>query len=191
MEPVRAFIAIELPAELKESLRQLETGLKSGARLPVKWVDPGSMHLTLKFLGNVNADRLGDIVGVMEKAAAGIPPFILEVGGLGAFPDLQRVQVVWVGVGGDTECLNRLQQSIESGLAPLGFAAEPRKFAPHLTLARVRDRASYEERQDFGRLIERNSFSGAVINVNSVNLMRSQLTGVGPIYTQIGSVNLK
>jgi len=192
MEQIRSFIAIELPGELKSGLSQLQAQLKAAGHAPVKWVDPYSSHLTLKFLGNIAADRVGEITRVMEAAAREISPFHLEVRGLGAFPNLRRVQVVWVGVGGEVEQLGQLQRSIESGLAPLGFAPESREFRPHLTIARLRERASLDEQQSFGQLIGSTGFETVYrFGVDSVNLMRSQLTREGAIYTRISSARLK
>ena len=192
MEQIRSFIAIELPGELKSGLSQLQAQLKAAGHAPVKWVDPYSSHLTLKFLGNIAADRVDEITRVMEAAAREISPFRLEVGGLGAFPNLRRVQVVWVGVGGEVEQLGQLQRSIESGLAPLGFAPESREFRPHLTIARLRERASLDEQQSFGQLIGSTGFETVYrFGVDSVNLMRSQLTREGAIYTRISSARLK
>ena len=191
MEQIRSFIAIELPDELKSGLLRLQTQLKAAGHTSVKWVDPYSIHLTLKFLGNIAADRVGEITGVMETAARGISPFRLEVSGLGAFPNLRRVQVVWVGIRGEVDKLSQLQRSIDSGLAPLGFATESREFKPHLTIARLREWASLEERQNFGQLIANTGFEAVYrFGVDSVNLMRSQLTREGAIYSRLSSVGL-
>ena len=192
MEQVRCFIAIGLPDEIKEGLVQLQAQLKSGNQPGVKWVDPYGIHLTLKFLGSVAADRIDPITGAMGEAAQGIPPFRLKVEGLGVFPSLRRVQVVWVGVSGEVDRLAQLQQRIESNLAGLGFAPERRRFTPHLTLARLRDRASLDERQRFGQLIAGTKFELAYsFQVDAISLMRSQLTREGAIYSRISAVELK
>jgi len=192
MEQVRSFIAIELSEELKQELIQLEAQLKLGKQPWVKWVDPYSIHLTLKFLGSIAADKIGDITRAMEAAAQGISPFHLEVRDLGVFPNLRRVQVVWVGVGGEVDKLGQLQQRIESDLAPLGFAPESRPFTPHLTLARLRDWAPLDERQRFGQLIASTKFEAVhSIKVDAISLMRSQLTREGAIYSRVSSVRLK
>jgi len=191
MEQVRSFIAIELPDELKLELAQLEAQLKSGKQPWVKWVDPYGIHLTLRFLGNVAINMLGDITRAMELAVEGIPPFHLEVKELGFFPNLRRVQVAWVGVSGEVDKLSQLQQRIESNLVPLGFVSELRPFVPHLTLARLRDQASLAERQKFGQLIASTKFESArSIKVDAISLMRSQLTREGAIYSRISSVGL-
>jgi len=190
MEQIRAFIAIELPDAVKRELGQLEAQLKSGKQSWVKWVDPNSIHLTLKFLGNITSNSIVEITRAIEEAARGIPPFQLEVKGVGVFPNLKRVQVVWVGLSGEVDKLSQLQQRLESTLEHLGFAPERRKFTPHLTVARVRDQASGEERQRFGQLIAGTSFDGGTIKVEAINLMRSQLTREGAIYSRISSVRL-
>jgi 2'-5' RNA ligase len=192
MEQVRSFIAIELPDELKVGLSQLQSRLRLGNQPWVKWVDPHSIHLTLKFLGNIAVDRIGEITKAMEDSAQGITPFHLEVKEPGVFPNLRRVQVAWVGIKGEVDKLGQLQQRIESNLARLGFAPELRPFTPHLTLARLRSQASPNERQRFGQLIIDTKFEADYsIKVDSISLMSSQLTREGAIYNQISSVKLK
>ena len=191
MEQVRSFIAIELPGELKLGLIQLQSRLKLGKQPWVKWVEPHSIHLTLKFLGSIPVDKIGEITRAMEEAAQGIPPFHLEVSDLGVFPNLRRVQVAWVGISGQLDKLGQLQQGIESNLARLGFTSESRPFTPHLTLARLRQQASLEERQKFGQLIAGTKFEAVyAIEVDAISLMRSQLTREGAIYSRISSVGL-
>jgi len=191
MEQIRSFIAIELPNRLRLELGQLEAQLKLGKQPWVKWVNPDSIHLTLKFLGNIASDRTGEITRAMEAAAQGIPSFHLEVKDLGVFPNLKRVQVVWVGISGEVDKLGEFQQRLESNLAYLGFAPESRPFTPHLTLARLRNQASLDERQRFGQLIAETRFDAGSIKVDAINLMRSQLTREGAIYSRISSVRLK
>jgi 2'-5' RNA ligase len=192
MEQIRSFIAIELPDEVKSALTQLQAQLKTGKQLPVKWVDPYSIHLTLKFLGNIDLNKIREVTGAMEAAAQGISPFKLEIKDLGVFPNLKRVRVVWVGVSGEVAQLSQLQQRTESNLAPLGFAREARSFTPHLTLARVREQASPDEQQSFGELIASTKFETVYeFDVDSINLMKSQLTREGAIYSRISSIKLK
>jgi 2'-5' RNA ligase len=190
MEQIRSFIAVELPEEIKTRLEQLEAQLKSETQTRVKWVDPNSIHLTLKFLGNIDAGRTGEIIGAMEEAVKGIPPFRLAVKELGVFPNVRRVQVAWVGLSGEVDKLRQVQQRLESNLEQLGFAAESRAFTPHLTIARIRNQASPDERQKFGQLITGTSFDAGEISVDAISLMRSQLTRQGAIYSRLGSAGL-
>ena len=192
MERVRSFIAIELPDELKAEIDQLQARLKLGEQSWVKWVDPYSIHLTLKFLGNITVDMTPEITKAMEAAVQGITPFHLKVKELGVFPNLRRVQVAWVGMGGEINKLSQVQQRIDTNLAPLGFATEERAFTPHLTLARLRDQASLDERERFGKLIADTRFEAVhSVNVAAISLMKSQLTREGAIYTRISSVRLR
>jgi len=206
MEQVRSFIAVELPDELRQTLSRLETQLKSAAPPGIKWVDPHSIHLTLKFLGDIAVDRVEEISGAIAQSAAGIPPFHLAIKDLGVFPNLRRPQVAWVGLSGETEklgqlqkqiesCLEKLgqlQKQIESCLARLGFAAESRPFTPHLTIARLRNQVSPQERQKFGQLIASTSFKAAcIVLVDTISLMRSRLTREGAVYSRISNVSLK
>ena len=191
MEQVRSFIAIELPGDLKIVIARLQGELKAGSRAPVKWVNPENTHLTLKFLGNIDRAVVDDIKNSLREAARGISVIQLGAEGLGVFPNNTRVQVVWVGLTGELDKLQKLQQRIDDELAPLGFSAEKRAFSPHLTIARLRDRATANDRQDMGMLIENTKFESSFdFLVKSVNLMKSQLTGEGPIYSLLGSVNL-
>jgi 2'-5' RNA ligase len=192
MEQIRSFIAIELPDELRLALRRLQSQLRTGSHASVKWVDPYGIHLTLKFLGSIGTDMVGRITAALEEAVRGIPPFHLEISGLGAFPGLKRVQVVWVGVTGEVGRLSQLQQAIESSLKPLGFAPESRPFTPHLTLARLRDRATPGERQSLGQLIADTRFEITYrLAVDAIHLMKSQLTRDGAVYSQISKIELK
>jgi 2'-5' RNA ligase len=192
MEEVRSFIAIELSAEVKKALRELQAQLKAASQAPIKWVDPENIHLTLKFLGNVAAGRIEEIAAAMTSAVQGTSPFKLEVKELGVFPNPRRVQIVWVGLGGEVEKLAALQKRIESAMARLGFAPENRRFTPHLTLARLRDRATPPERERLGQIIAETEFGSAQsFTVDSVKLMKSQLTPEGPIYSRLSSAELR
>ena len=192
MEQIRSFIAIELPDEVRKVLAHIEAQLKKGRHSCAKWVDPYSIHLTLKFLGDIAADKIGDITKTIEKSSQGIPPLHLEVKELGVFPNFKRVRVVWVGMSGEVDRLIQFQKRIEAELAALGFAPESRPFTPHLTLARVREGGSPAEQQNFGQLIADTKFEAVCgFTADSISLMRSQLTSQGAIYSRISSVKLK
>ena len=192
MEQIRSFIAIELPDELRRELGHIQARLKSPEQPSVKWVDAGSIHLTLKFLGSIAADRTNAITGAINEAVRGIAPFSLTARGLGVFPNPRRPQVIWVGVGGEVAKLEQLKQRLEARLIPLGFAAETRPFSAHLTLARLRPQASPAERQGIGRRVTATDFTATnAIEVAAICLMRSQLTPKGAIYHRLSSAVLK
>jgi 2'-5' RNA ligase len=192
LDQIRAFIAIELSHEIKQVLERAQSQLKSRSRASVKWVEPKSIHLTLKFLGNIETGMVSKVNATLENAVAGIKPFKLGPGGLGVFPNLGRVRVVWIGLEGETDRLIYLQNRIENELQILGFSAEARGFSPHLTLGRVRDDAAPVERQELGKLIgEIKPEIAGMMMVNSIKLIKSQLTPTGPIYTILSSIEFK
>lgn len=192
MELVRSFIAIELPADVRAELASIEEKLKVRRHPFVKWVDPESIHLTLKFLGSVSGETIPEIVEAMSLVAQPVSPFTLQIGGTGAFPNWQRPQVVWVGVGGEMGRLTTLQRELEAALSPLGFPPESRPFSPHLTLGRLRERVTPEDRRRFGLWAQSVKFGASLsFEVNAVRLMKSQLTSSGPIYSELALVQLK
>ena len=154
MEQIRSFIAIELPEEIKTSLEQVQQILKSGDPGCAKWVDPAGMHLTLKFLGNVGEDTVDYILKSMEEACKGISSFNLELKNLGAFPNLRRVQVVWVGMMGNLDKLSSLQKNLETSLSPLGFTpGKPPLYASFDFSQSYEKLHSLWQRQALGELI--------------------------------------
>ncbi len=148
---LRLFIACELPDEALNALGQVQDDLQRAGAEQVRWVRPEGIHLTLKFLGNVEAALVDDVIASLSAC---IQPFVFRMrpdrlGGFGG----RRLRVVWVGLDGQTQELSELAKTVERALEPLGFPAERRPFAPHLTLARVRDRASATERERLSSLL--------------------------------------
>lgn len=191
-EQVRSFIAIELPEDVKRGICQLQSALKGPLQTCAKWVDPDSIHLTLKFLGNVEISKIDAVAAAMQDTTSSFEGFRLQISGLGAFPNVKRIQIIWVGIQGDLEKLLALQKFLDANLAKLGYLAEKRAFVPHLTLARVRDYASPAERLALGDLVDRTKNDSVfTIEVSSLSLMRSQLTPKGAIYSRLRSIPLK
>jgi 2'-5' RNA ligase len=191
-EQIRTFIAIELPPELKAELTRLQNKLRSSCGNSARWVDPNSIHLTLKFLGNVPLDKVDEVVKAIEKAEVGTPPFQITVRGCGCFPNALRPQVAWVGLTGDLKSLNDLVRKLDTTLARLGFKPEGRAFTPHLTLARLRDTASPVERQAIGEAVGRCPIEiSTPVDASEICLMRSELTPRGSIYTRLATVKLE
>lgn len=185
---MRLFIAIELPEGIKQAIAGLQDRLKAGGAR-ANWTRPGGIHLTLKFLGEVEEAKVPAIVRALDDAARGTGPLRIEVTGAGAFPHTRAPRVLWLGVAGDTGKLAALQARIEDAMAGLGFEREARKFSPHLTLARIRfakPRDNWQQRIDDIRNIALGSFEAS-----SVSLMQSELKREGAVYTEIRRFELR
>src|SRR5437762_1995995 len=137
---IRAFIAVELPDETRHIVASRQDDLKRAmgrAEGGVRWSRPEGVHLTLQFLGNVHTNTIPRIEQAIRDACDGAKPARLSLEGAGAFPNLARPRVVWIGLSGDVSPLQTLQANISANLKTLGF--EPDKpFQPHITLGRVR-----------------------------------------------------
>ncbi len=193
MERIRAFIAIELPIEIKDALAAAQHELQradAGAARGVRWVAPGSIHLTLKFLGDTPTDKVEAIRQAIVQAAGNMAPIALRLGGVGCFPNPRQPRVLWVGLEGDLAALSRLQAAIESTVSPLGFPSEKRPFSPHLTLGRVRDDATPDHRRRLAAAISTLRPSTAHFTATAVSLMRSDLRPEGAVYTRLAEVEL-
>lgn len=154
------------------------------------WVRPESIHLTLKFLGEIDDAKALKVSAELQKAAEGIGPFNLEVGGVGCFPNARAPKVVWAGIKESVE-LSKLQKKIDERLSSIGFEAEKRPFTPHLTLCRIK---SAEEGRALGRLVTE-AASGeqakAAFTAGSFVFMKSVLKPSGAEHTAIKEFALK
>ncbi|MDE2939573.1 MAG: RNA 2',3'-cyclic phosphodiesterase [Chloroflexota bacterium] len=186
---VRVFVALDLPDLAKAVLRQTVQELESVLPAGVRWVDPGGIHLTLKFLGDVDTGSVDLLLGAMDKAARkfGTRSFPLSLSALGVFPNAREPRVLWAGVEGDLEALARLQLLMDEALSEVGFARERRPFRPHLTLGRVRDQVSQPERKRIGEVMGKARLAGDHCwEAREIHLIRSTLTPGGAIYDSIG-----
>jgi 2'-5' RNA ligase len=136
---VRCFVAIPLPDEVKAKVAavQAEARRRCGD-VDMRWTRPASLHLTLKFLGSVPAERLGAVRTALERVVDGVHLPLLSLAGLGAFPEPRRARVLWLGVTDGAAALVELAAAVDRASAVLGFEPERHPFAPHLTLGRVR-----------------------------------------------------
>ncbi len=193
MKQIRTFIAIELDETIKDALADLQGQLK--AKVPqgsVRWVRPEGIHLTLKFLGDVPADRIEEVEQALTQAGVGFSSFLFSVGGLGCFPNPRRPRVVWVGVQEDSGTLPRLQKAIDDAMEKLGFPPEGRRFHAHLTLGRTQRRASSGDVRRLGQLVGETDIGESLgqMEARSVNLMKSDLRPTGAVYTQLAAAKL-
>ncbi len=186
-EAMRTFIAIVLSQEVHKALGDLIGRLRAGPGGEAgRWVRPESIHLTLKFLGDVPSTKLEAVYAAVQRACATVPPFEMMVEGVGCFPNARRPRVVWAGVREETGRLEALQRAVEREAAKEGFAPEDRAFTPHLTLARIKDRADRAEIEALGRAVSQEQFAlAAPVRVEEVYVMKSDLRPEGAIYTPL------
>jgi 2'-5' RNA ligase len=189
---LRLFVAIELPADVLSTLNDLQHELQRDAALArLRWVRAEGIHLTLKFLGAVPAEKRGGIEAAVQRAVAGITPFELRFGKLGTFGSRRSPRVLWVDVAGDTQTLARLQEQVERELAPLGFPSEGRTFSAHLTLARVPPERAADASEALAETVAKNEAPRGAIAAKELALMKSDLRPGGAVYTQLFAARLE
>ena len=190
-EQLRLFVAVTLPAEARDAIARLIQGLRAADLTGVRLVDPDGVHLTLKFLGNVDSSRVPALTDALDAVGEDAVPFALHLRGVGVFPDRRSPRVLWAGVSGDTDALAALARRVDDASATVGFPRERRPYSPHLTLARLRDRASEDERQRAGSVLAHFGLApGKSFAVEALHLIKSTLTPSGPIYDTVHTVTL-
>ncbi len=187
MAKLRTFIAFHLPGPVREHIRDIQDRLRPcGFRM--RWVRPESVHLTLKFLGDIDPAAVEPITGALSEAVAGVPPVRLSLGGIGVFPTVRRARVLWVGLRGDTHPLIQIQKRIDTVMEGCGFPRETRPFKAHLTLGRAKGvldpRRLAEIIEDFADM-EAEPFTA-----DEVILYRSELKPDGAVYTRLSAAVL-
>ena len=179
MERLRTFISIDIdePTVVNE-LTKLQGELKS-ADPAIKLVEPQNIHLTLRFLGEIDVGLVEGVKDVLNKVK--FKPFEMELGGVGCFPNMNRPRVIWVGLLKGVEEVRRLHEDIERGLRGLGFRPDPKGFEPHITIARVKRL----NRELVNKLMEVRDLVFGKILVKAIKLKKSTLTPRGPIYESL------
>lgn len=187
---LRVFLAVELSLDLCRKVGELQHQLRS--IMPnVNWVRPESIHLTLKFLGNVDTGMVEQVLTALEPIRQSQPPFTLEIQGLGVFPHLRRPRILWIGCTGDIPALVNLVSGIEGMLNPLGFPPEEKPYYPHLTLARIKqDNSQVGGVLTHSGLLEQPQYLG-ILPIARITLFRSDVSQFGAEYTALGTVAFK
>jgi 2'-5' RNA ligase len=177
---MRLFIAIEIPEDIRNEVVAVEEKLGSFYR--AKWVEKDNIHLTLKFLGDVEEKGLKDIKNIVSEISKKNSGFDLNLENIGGFPNLKRPRVLWIGVGQGKENTVSLIEQLEKEFARLGIQPEKRKKTPHITIGRVKgliERGGEKEREDVNKL----TYKSRVFRVDTVSIIKSVLTPRGAIYT--------
>ena len=178
---MRCFVAVELPGHMREEIGRLQGGIATdGLRL----VKPELVHITIKFLGDVPQEKVGQVAEALGKVT--FAPFPVRVLGMGAFPG-RAVRVVWLGLEGNFQ---ELYQKVEQALKPLGFAPEVRGFSPHVTLGRVARPGAEMNQLLYARIANFSGLDLGSFTVDRFYLKKSTLTRGGPIYEDLAAFPL-
>jgi RNA 2',3'-cyclic 3'-phosphodiesterase len=183
---MRTFIAIPLPAECRLMLDKMQQSLRVH-RAEVRWVAIPSIHLTLKFLGEVDPEIIPKLSESIAGASKSERPFEIRLQGLGCFPNLRVPRVVWCGINGETDRLSGLQRKVEIACAEYGFVPEDRAFKPHLTLGRVNGKRNLQPLLD---CIKIGSDLESRLRADHFNIYKSVLKPQGAEYTVLKTINL-
>jgi 2'-5' RNA ligase len=184
---IRSFLAIELPKPILRKIEEVQGDLRL-THADVRWVSPEKIHLTLKFFGSIEESRIDSIFKSIEEPIQNTLPFSLKVRGVGAFPQMRNLRVIWMGLVEEREAFSSLQKQIEAQLEKIGFQPEDRSFHPHLTLGRMR--SSRGKGNLVGRIEKYKEEEFGDLRVERVVLFKSDLKPSGPIYTPLGGVKL-
>ena len=188
---IRCFIAVELDAGVRRELGVLQdrlSGRLAGDDKAIKWVRPELIHLTIKFLGDVEDSRIDGVCRAAAAAASEVEPFEFGIADVGCFPPDRPARVVWAGVTDQTQMLGALHQAIDANLTEIGFAPDGRKFSPHLTLARIKNAKLGRQVQDLIVALKPVTLQGQA--VDTITVMTSELSRTGPAYTPLHHARL-
>ena len=178
-ETIRAFIAIELSDQIKETIRNFQEHLKP-LGCDISWVKPENVHLTLKFLGDVKTKMLPSVTETLGDVCKDLRPFDPSLTQPGVFPDLRHPRVIWVGLDDTQRNLERMAESLETALGNIGFKKERRDFQAHITIGRIRTLKNIEQ---LCEAIKKLSVPpGVKQSVGQIILFKSILTPQGSIY---------
>lgn len=182
---MRAFISVDIGAlpgivTILDDLKNTDADLRL--------VKPEKVHLTLKFLGEIDENRIDEIVVAMEDSVKDVSPFRIKLRGVGVFPSMNYMRVVWVGVE-NAEKLGVIAERLENELSNVGFKREKRKFSPHVTVGRVKSQKNKGVLQNF--LNENKEKDFGELNVKSIRLKKSVLTSKGPEYSTVKEMSFQ
>lgn len=186
-EEIRAFLALDLPEDVTCFLGNISNRLKQ-SRADVRWLNPTSIHLTLKFLGNIIGAQIPDIETALQTIFSSQSPLQIEISGIGAFPNLRQPRVVWVGVSDTSGRLVKMVSLIEDAFDRLGFQRESRSFNPHLTLGRAKSNRDKERLVDL--INSMNPTPSITFVADRATLFQSILEPAGPRYKALSVFNL-
>jgi 2'-5' RNA ligase len=186
MADIRAFIAVDIPQEIKMGIDRLISGFRADGS-GIRWVKAANLHLTLRFLGNIPQESVSDLAESLREKVDGFGSFDLTLMDIGGFPNLRRPRVIWIGTGEGTDRLAELAGKVENGCIDSGFGKADKKFSSHLTIGRVKFPKGLD--QLLGK-IEKTEFKSSIFDVGEISIVKSDLSPSGPKYTKLEIVSL-
>jgi 2'-5' RNA ligase len=185
---LRMFVALSLSSSILAGIGKLIRTLQPDCE-EVRWVEPKSLHVTLKFLGDVPLNELPQLIRAVTQSTSQTDSFDLTLQGLGVFPNREAPKTLWIGCREGSEELGQLAGSVDEGLIPLGFPKEPRKFSPHLTIGRIKKQA---QGSSLSPILDdnQNRLFGSC-SVSEVQIFSSELTRSGPLYDELAAIPLR
>ena len=185
---IRTFLAIDIPKEVKDAMGNVQYRLRDALKEGViRWTKPDSVHLTIKFFGNISQRDIDFITGSLKDSVKTFRPFSLAAEKIGVFPNARAPRVLWLGITGD-EALFTLQSTVEKDLLGAGFPREERAFRPHLTLGRTKAQRSIEGLAAV--LDQYKDFKAGEFQAGGLTLYRSDLGSGGPVYSRLAQFPL-
>lgn len=183
----RLFVSVDLPDRLTEPFENLQRRFADADGL--RFTDPAQAHLTLKFLGDTDPARIDELTAALDRAvdSTDVEPFTVEVGGLGVFPSMEYISVVWTGIDTGSVALTTLHEAVERETTTLGFDPADHEFTPHVTLARMDDARGKESVQ---RVVRESDPTVGSFRVTEIRLTESVLTDDGPEYSTVAAFEL-
>jgi 2'-5' RNA ligase len=179
---MRTFIAISLPAHIKERLASLQNQLKATGA-DIKWVEPQNIHLTLKFLGEIDDEKLEKTSSILENVAKDKNSFQIRIYSLGAFPKIISPRVIWVGIDKGDRQTQEIAKALEEKIVKIGIPKEDRAFSSHITIGRTRSGLNREGLvKEMNYLADSFGKENLEFSVNKISLFKSTLTPKGPLY---------
>ncbi len=182
---MRAFMAVEVDTELVDKISEIQKNLAE-ANAQVKFVEPENLHFTFKFLGDISPEKAESIINMAEEKTKDYSPFDIKIKGTGVFPNMGYIRVIWLGVE-EPGAFSKMQEDFDQDFVKMGFKKE-RSYIPHLTIGRVKGVQNKELLVTIVKELQ--NIEVGTMNIDKLVLKESELTPVGPIYTDLKEIHL-
>lgn len=190
-QSIRAFISIHIPADIREKLRTVQAELASVVpESAIRWTPFEQLHLTLEFLGNVEAENVPSLETALKKISRSHAAFELAAAQIGAFSSIRNPRVIWAGIEGDVDAVKALQAEVKNAVRPFVAEQETRAYKPHVTLGRVRPAKPRELRQVSDALASTANCTFGAWHTEEFSLVQSKLSPRGSQHSTLATFRL-